>query len=71
MIAQLLLFFCLFIFLLIVSHVTLSNLAIPDTFCSPNDDSMCPPDLVCKDIHLTMEQRGYGSFDNIGQLSKF
>nr|XP_039260022.1 sodium leak channel non-selective protein-like isoform X1 [Styela clava] len=46
-------------------NVTLQNLAIPDTTCSKNDSSLCPENMTCMHIHLSMKQTGYGSFDNI------
>ncbi|XP_076808944.1 sodium leak channel NALCN-like isoform X2 [Clavelina lepadiformis] len=47
------------------NNVTLANLAIPDTLCSKDDFSMCPPTFVCMSIALTIKERGYGAFDNI------
>ena len=50
------------------SDVTLASLAIPDTHCSPEDDLTCPSHFKCKSLSLSIQERGYGVFDNICKL---
>nr|XP_009858187.2 sodium leak channel non-selective protein [Ciona intestinalis] len=47
------------------TNITLSNLAIPDTHCSPEDKFMCPDGFNCMELQLSIIQRGFSGFDNI------
>uniref|UniRef100_H2ZGK0 Ion transport domain-containing protein n=1 Tax=Ciona savignyi TaxID=51511 RepID=H2ZGK0_CIOSA len=47
------------------TNVTLSNLAIPDTHCSPDDKLMCPAGFQCLELELSIVERGFSGFDNI------
>ncbi|CAI5447137.1 unnamed protein product [Caenorhabditis angaria] len=51
------------------SNVTIQDLAIPDTMCSPDNISgyVCPEPMVCKQLNLNAKGEGfYGMFNDFG-----
>jgi hypothetical protein len=46
------------------------NLAIPDTFCSPNPayGYQCPEGMKCMALELGKARRGFNGFDEFGML---
>jgi hypothetical protein len=51
---------------LFLSHVTKSDLMIPDTYCSPTEDGFtCPKKFDCKKIEIQRNLRGYNGFDEL------
>ena len=53
-------------------HVTINDLAIPDTYCSPNIDSQyqCPEGMLCRQLELSRQERGFSGFDDFGKFTK-
>ncbi len=51
----------------------MSDLAIPDTYCSPEDDAgyHCPERMVCRPLKLSRKERGFNGFDEFGMLWDF
>ena len=51
-----------------VSNVTVSDLAIPDTYCSPEmERERCPRGMVCMALKLSRRERGFNGFDEFGK----
>ena len=48
-----------------LQNVTKNDLAIPDTYCSPNKayGHSCPSNMIC--IELPVEKHGFAGFDNL------
>ena len=51
-------------------NITISDLAIPDTYCSPRDKTgySCPRAMKCVALDLTRSERGFSGFDEFGRL---
>lgn len=47
--------------------VTLNDLAIPDSHCSPNPDygHKCPTGMVCLELHLPKDISGFSGYDDV------
>lgn len=52
-----------------LSNVTLSDLAIPDTYCSniPDAGYHCPEGMVCMELALQKNISGFNGFDDFGK----
>lgn len=65
---ELVIFF--FVFVLLVSNVSLNNLTIPDTHCSPDGEGyQCPYGFKCmdlKELGLSRQELGYSGFNELG-----
>jgi len=50
-------------------NITINDLAIPDTYCSPraNTGYSCPRGMKCVDLDLKRRERGFSGFDEFGQ----
>lgn len=48
-------------------NVTLNDLAIPDSHCSPNPDygHKCPQGMVCMELHLPKDISGFSGYDDV------
>ena len=46
-------------------NVTVNDLAIPDTYCSPEPGAgyQCPGNMTCMALDLTRRERGFNGFD--------
>lgn len=55
----------------LASHISANDLAIPDTYCSPHDNSgyHCPNGMVCEKVELSRSDRGFNGFDEFGKNS--
>ena len=53
------------------SDVKYKDLAIPDTYCSPDRESgyQCPKGMVCMALGLSRQERGFNGFDEFGESS--
>ena len=54
------------------SNVTVNDLAIPDTYCSPDkpeDSHQCPERFLCMELMLSPRERGFNGFDEFGKFS--
>lgn len=53
--------------------MTVNDLAIPDTYCSPEDNSgyQCPEGMVCRALNLSRSERGFNGFDEFGKMPVF
>lgn len=51
------------------SNVTLFDLAVPDTFCSPDPDAgyQCQNDMVCMELAMSPAVMGFNGFDHLRQ----
>ncbi|XP_055869131.1 sodium leak channel NALCN-like isoform X2 [Biomphalaria glabrata] len=49
------------------SNVTLFDLAVPDTFCSPDPDAgyQCQNDMVCMELAMSPAVMGFNGFDHL------
>ena len=50
-----------------MSDISIKNLAIPDTYCSPPGGSgyQCPPGMKCVKLELPYNVSGFSGFENI------
>ncbi|CAH1782033.1 unnamed protein product [Owenia fusiformis] len=50
------------------AKISVNDLMIPDTYCSPmkNSGFQCPPPMVCMALQLKPDERGYSGFNEIG-----
>lgn len=48
-------------------NVSVKDLAIPDTYCSPRPDAgyQCPRNMVCMPLELSRKERGFNGFDEL------
>jgi len=48
-------------------NISIKDLAIPDTYCSPSPDSgyQCPRNMVCRPLELSRKERGFNGFDEL------
>ncbi|KAK3094316.1 hypothetical protein FSP39_000242 [Pinctada imbricata] len=48
-------------------NVTINDLAVPDSYCSPDPGYgyQCPSEMVCMELKLTKSQGGFNGFDEI------
>ena len=53
----------------VYSNVSVNDLAIPDTYCSPEADAgyRCPPNMMCMALKLSRQERGFNGFDEFGK----
>ena len=52
------------------SAVTVNDLAVPDTYCSPEPGvgAHCPDGMTCMALELSRRERGFNGFDEFGML---
>ena len=64
-------FFFFFLSLLVFSsrNISISDLAIPDTYCSPHVGTgyQCPTGMLCMDLNLSRGKRGFNGFEDFGR----
>lgn len=52
------------------SNVTVNDLAIPDAYCSPHNQSgyQCPVNMECKALKLSRKEKGFNGFGEFGMM---
>lgn len=50
--------------------MTLFDLAVPDTYCSPNPGNgyQCPQGMKCMSLELDKNRQGFSGFDELGKV---
>ena len=48
-------------------EITVFDLMVPDTYCSPDPGVgyQCPENMVCKDLNIAINKRGFNGFDEL------
>ena len=54
-------------------NVTVNDLAVPDTYCSPQQGTgaQCPEGMTCEPLELSRRERGFNGFDEFGKSNVY